>query len=372
MTDFFTALEAQLHEAAKDRVAHGRRRRRGVPDWRGGVPGWRGGVPGWRGGIPDWLRGAGRALPVAAGVALALAVAVIALVDAGHHSGSVQRAGTPPGPALRQEWAYIGQASRHARKTAACRPPELAVASTLRSISPALLSTLGVLRRPATPADKLPAALRGAAKAQTRGVFARFIRLARVTDGISYYIVPAAADGGSPPPLTPRCAAAMRSALHAELHSIPEPLRAPTLALQRRLLITDTRGRAQTADGVVCLLVDGPGGAGGTCGASVQDISRYGLLSGLRAVSGIVPDGVVSVVLRYPAANGNPARAVTADVVNNVFAASGPPVSSQARQPTIVWRDHSGTTIRTVPPSAPRTGKSSVCQSASGSGGGVC
>jgi hypothetical protein len=353
MSDFFDSLEAQLHTAARARA--GRRTRRLRP--------------------PHWLRVTGRALPIVAGVAVAVAVAVIALVVAGHgHGGSGQNAAAPTGPVMRQEAVYLSRATRQAERTPACLTAHPGAYQSIphHPISPALLSILGVLRRRATPADRLPTALRGAAMSEVRGVYDSFVRRARVKDGVSYYIVPAEANAGQPPPLTARCAGAMVAALHAELPQIPEQLRSPTVALQHRLLAADTRGQRQLAGGVVCLMAIAKTGSGGTCGASVPDVSRYGMLSALHPVSGVVPDGVASVAIHYPAAGGRPAHTAIADVAGNVFVANVVRFGRRVPAPTITWRAADGAIIKTVSATSARTGNASVCQSAHGSGSGVC
>lgn len=62
-----------------------------------------------------------------------------------------------------------------------------------------MLSVLGVLRRPATAADRLPSSFyrhgRLLADRISNDIYVRYIRLARVANGVSYYIVPVAAIG---------------------------------------------------------------------------------------------------------------------------------------------------------------------------------
>jgi hypothetical protein len=90
-----------------------------------------------------------------------------------------------------------------------------------------MLSTIPALRRPATRADRLPASryvnrrLRG--WGQSGDVYVRFISRARVADGITFYLVPAAKLRR--PPLSPaaanRCYQLTVAALRAELPSVP-------------------------------------------------------------------------------------------------------------------------------------------------------
>jgi hypothetical protein len=344
MSDFFADLETQLHTAARARAARRRRARL------------------FR--LPS-LHRSFRALPVLAGVGVALAVAAIALVVAVHgHGGSSQSAGGPPTPGqVRQESGYIRQASQQAHKAGACQSRRTSTGPRTSNGMPSelMLSTLAVLRRAATGADKLPA--RVTLGGDVAGVYVRFTRLARVVNGISYYVVPAKTNLDRPA-LTARCAAAITTTLHAELPQIPPNLRAPTLALERKLLAADTTKPA--VGGVVCLIVAAARASGGTCGSDPAEIKAYGMLGEEGRVSGIVPDGVASVTLRYPA------RTVTLNVVNNVFAAPHPSSGRLTRPPSILWRDASGKAIKTVPADTPRTGGSGFCQSSSRGGNGVC
>jgi hypothetical protein len=231
-----------------------------------------------------------------------------------------------------------------------------------------MLSTLSVLRRPATGADKLPKAF--VFGGDVIGVYVRYVRLARVVDGVSYYIVPAQASSDAPA-LSPRCVAAITAKLRDELPKIPADLRAPTLKFAHRLLAADTAH--PPIGGVVCLVAVASSSNGGSCGAWPAEIRADGMLSGLAPVSGIVPDGVASVTVHYPAANGHPARAVAADVAGNVFAASVHHFSAgHAERPSMVWRDASGKVVKAIPATASGQGNSSFCQSSSAARHSIC
>jgi hypothetical protein len=347
MSDFFAELEAQLHTAARAEAA----RRRGrapvlhLPQVRSGI----------------------RALPILAGVGVALAVAAIALVATHHGSSSGGPAGSP-GPTP-QEIGYIREASRQAHASGACAPnSRRGPATSDGTPSRVMLSTLSVLRRPATAADRLPKAV--TVGGDVVGVYVRYVRLARVVDGVSYYLVPAQASSDTPA-LSPHCVAAITTKLRHALPKIPVDLRAPTLAFAHRLLAADTAH--PPIGGVVCLIAVGGGSNGGSCGAWPAEIRADGMLSGLAPVAGIVPDGVASVTVRYPAANGHPARTVAAGVVGNVFAAPVRHFSAgHAGRPSMVWRDARGKVVKTIPATASGQGNSSFCQSSSSARHSIC
>jgi len=186
--------------------------------------------------------------------------------------------------------------------------------------SRSLLSILGVLRRPATAADALPPSY--VARGLTRGVFVHYVRRTRVINGSSYYIYPAIVGG---------CGVekARQGIVHLETH-------------------------IDLGSGII-------GGTGGG-GASASDIEQ-----GTSADTGppgsatsatiamIVPDGVASVTLHYPAGRASgyspvisPPFTITAAPVNNELvvrvprSAGGGPI----HHPTMTWRAADGHIIK--------------------------
>jgi hypothetical protein len=326
MSNFFDELEAQLHAAARARVA------------------------GQHAGRPSrlrWLRKGAGAVPILAAMALAVAITVVALTTLGHgHAAGPQGALGPPGPLQKQELRYIADAAKAVRRTAVCRNRGPAVpAISHGSPSQMLLSTLGVLRQPATTADRLPRSLQSGA--DTRGIYVNYIRLARVKNGISYYVVPAAASFARLT-LPESCYAALVAALRAELPRVPAPLRAPTLSLQAQLIARQRELAQQQAAGVICLEFSSASGSGGSCGATPAQIAQTGMISTIGRISGVVPDGVTTVTIRYPASNGRAAQTVTTDVVSNVFATSIVRSTDRNLSPTIIWRSAQGKVLKTV------------------------
>jgi hypothetical protein len=335
MTDFFDQLESQLARAADARAGSASRRRLSVPRWI-------------------------RSLPVlaAAGVAVVVVVGALALL---HHGSAVNAANGPvPASELTAGVPYFRKAMLQERSCwAGVRKPALPATST-GSPGSGLLSLLGVLRRPATAADRLPRSLQDGPDA--RGIYVHYIRLARVSGGISYYILPAEAvqnQGGIPD----RCWALVLAAVKAELPRVPSADRSATLALAERQITFARRARRSAGPGV-CLLAASANGNAGTCGATAQELKQGGLVAGEARLSGIVPDGVAKVTVDYPAAGGRPARTVTADVVGNVFVTSLD--AGGAARPRLVWRSPAGSVIATVPAGARNGGSSAFC-----SGGGI-
>lgn len=99
-----------------------------------------------------------------------------------------------------------------------------------------MLSVLGVLRRPATAADRLPAPFYRDGHPlfpfAARDVYVRYVRRARVVNGVSYYLIPAAQVGPFPPPssLLNRCYAEEMQTLRNRLGNVSSSLRAATLS----------------------------------------------------------------------------------------------------------------------------------------------
>lgn len=186
-----------------------------------------------------------------------------------------------------------------------------------------LLSILGVLRQPKTKADAPPARLLRELSGPTMSLFGdepfvTYIRLARVSDGVAYYVVPIYEDACAP---------------HALPHTPFEGASLYTLQ----------------------------GGAGPD---SAADIERRGTWTsegggtgadpGRTLFTGIVPDGVSTVTLHYPAGKlggfsrrSGPALTVTAPVVNNVVVVSVERAGNQAQdRVTTIWRAANGKIIK--------------------------
>ena len=182
-----------------------------------------------------------------------------------------------------------------------------------------LVRILGVLRRPQREVDKLPA--RSPAPSVASGVNPDATRLAhRARDGTRMYVVPAQNIHYRPPvPNTPAC------------KRFREPRRAPQAG--------------------ACLIEILPGGAGGANCQSADKITEGFLIGstssgrGRRHTSGVAPDGVTEVTLRF---RGGKRR--TVPVRDNLFFATH--ARGTGGRPLIYFRE--GAEVRLVgrkPPS---------------------
>jgi hypothetical protein len=189
--------------------------------------------------------------------------------------------------------------------------------------SRSLLSILGVLRRPATPADSLPASwlysFTSGAVARIQGgeVFVRYVRRARVIGDTTYYLIPS--------------------------------------------LFTGCGVYKITGEGITILRAQSKGtGSGGAHfdAAQIEQGKAYGFSGGFThtTITMLIPDGVASVTLHYPpgqvgGSNHNPAPAftITTDPVENVLVVTVPRGGNRFMAPlTMTWRSASGTTVRTL------------------------
>jgi hypothetical protein len=340
--------------------------------------------------LGSWSRGLS-ALIVGIGTLAALGVAVFALVALHHGRPPSSRPAVPatthhgsrigprprdPGPIPRNVDDSVVAAAWNAawRRDPACRPGPGPLAGNAVSYgvpSAAMLSTVPVLRRPATSADRLPARFYFHGRLtqltfQGGKIYVRHIRRARVADGSTFYLVPATKLGR--PPLSAaaadRCYRLTVTALRAGLPKVPPAKRAATrrygdaaFAVGRYNLET-----SRVYDGVFLFAEFANGGVGGGGGGqSLSSIRQGGPLGGGGGgkpprpivLDGIVPSGVATVTLQFPTSHHGsrrlPPLSATGDVVNDVFVIPIPTLFQRGGWPTTaIWRSASGKVIKTV------------------------
>lgn len=363
MTRFFDDLEAQLHAAARAQIAASTAVRR--PERRS--------RPG----------STVRHLPVLFAVGASVLVAVLALVLIRHKQPTVPN--TPPGgptasgppafPTLsarqRQQIDYVMKADgTTSRRDPGCAPLPRGIGDPGRtpslsqgSPSTATLAALGTLRRPQTPADRLPPReiWHGPhSKPRTypygtyppvAGIYARFIRYARHRDGANYYLVPTE-NANSRTPLPARCYREQVTALRQELPQIPRNLRPGILALQTTYIAYERRS-TEAYPGVCLTALNSTGnGDGGSCYA-VSEIEAGHTLSsgapgGVPVVYGLAPDGVRSVTFYYQ--GRYPGHPLTALVINNVYVLHDPGdrLPGNGFPTKLLWHAANGHVIKTI------------------------
>jgi hypothetical protein len=253
----------------------------------------------------------------AAAVATALAV-VLGLVFAGGggHAGSTHRAtASARSPVTGTQLTVAACVSR--------------ITTTKAKPSRAILSILGVLRRPAGPADALPSRFRQSLVNHPIGgaqVFVNYVRLARTTATGSYFIYPVQAPNCGPLARTGQTIAVAKVADHCGAD----------------------HGAIGTVGGItVAGIESGKALAyGGDCSHSLDS----------SLVFGVVPDGVATVALHYPAGRiggyshkTGPAATVTTKVVGNVIAVMVPRGGGNGGSwRTMTWRAADGHVVKTL------------------------
>lgn len=343
MSSFLDDLEAQLAAAARSRTARGAD---GPSPRRPRL----------------WGAAVRRNLPVLAAAAVTLAVVVAAFALLGHARRSSRNAPASslgmllsniPSRHLREEGGYIRAATRQVQASPACRTSFPTRTTIIRgSPGPALLSTVAVLRRPVSSADRLSAQ---ALQTVSEPVYGNAVRLTRVVGHTAYYLVPTREDLAAWQP-SPRCFQLQAAALHRYAPRIPTALRSQTLALFAQLSAFDRSMIANAPRNTLCLVSVGGDNSGTGCGLTAAEIRDHG--SGLSddsgTVSELLPDGVATVTLRFPAARGRSAYSVTGRVFGNLMAVRAPHMfGGSADQPTAVWRAADGRILKTITPPTP-------------------
>jgi hypothetical protein len=250
-----------------------------------------------------------RSAAVAAAIAIA-AIAAIWLALAGGGGGSSEGSASAP------RGRPLAQATRLAPSRCAA-----ATSKTLEGApSSSLLAILGVLRRPATAADRIPPNLHllGAGS----GAFVHYVRRTRIVDGSPYYIYPAIVSG---------CGSHARQGM---MH-LNEDI--------------------DLGSGMI-----GATGGGGASAAAIEQGKDIGTgppgSSTSSTLTTIVPDGVAKVVLWLPAGRASgyspkisPAVTIVTAPVNNEVVVMVPRSGGGGaiHQGKITWLAADGRVIRT-------------------------
>lgn len=339
------------------------------------------------GGRRRWSRASStiRHVPVVLAVATSLLIAALALILIRHHQPGARTpssGGTPPAasgpPAFphlsgrqHRQINYVMKAEGTTlRRDGACaatspapgdpgRKPSLSQGSPDAST----LASLGTLRRPQTPTDRLPSRKIWHGPHSTprtypygsypaaSGIYSRYIRYARHRDGANYYLVPAE-DVNWRAPVPARCYHEQVTALRQELGQVPPSLRRGIFALQSTYL-DYARRSTQPYPGVCLSALNATGnGDPGNCYA-LSDIRAGHTLSsgapgGVPVVFGLAPDGVHSVTFYYTGHyRGHP---LTALVINNVFILHDPGdrLPDDGFPTKLVWRAANRHVIKTI------------------------
>jgi hypothetical protein len=343
MSRFFDELESQLRSAAKS-VA-------GAPD----VPRVRRRRRRWWG----WWPGSMDLAPVLATVVVVVLIVGAALVllrgsrpqptppsaSPPPHSGLAALIEKTPAKRLRREFSYIAAATKPLLRSPVCRVRQPIGTSVVHGpVDPTLLSLLAVLRRPATPADRVnPSLFTG-----IPDFYAASARRAFSAGGETYYVAVSGFDESVTVP-SDRCFALQSRALARYLPNIPPAMRAQTQALQAGYIAytrnTVNRGPHQA----VCLIDTGRSDNSALCGTTATEIQDGTTPDDDNGVEiGVVPDGVASVTLKFPAAGAQPAHSVTGRVRGNIYAIRVGGAPQPLFGPDIAWHSGDGRVLKTI------------------------
>jgi len=334
------------------------------------------------------LRATAAAVPVVFSILVAAVVAVVALTSIRHAPAPAGRQPAshanafPEFPNLTTPEArdIIGARTATIAHDRACSPFVKGLPIIDRgSPSPALTSVIGVLRQPATDADKLPELLQRVLSRRSPGtgreIYVNDVRLARTVAGTRFYIVPMGNASGLKP-VPAGCEAREIATLKHTLAHTPEASRTRILALQRQYLAWETyderypQGIAE-AELLPARLANQAGsypqgiagaqllparlgnqagsfGSGSTVAAIQNGDAGLGFMRANHSLylHGIVPSGVATVTLHRTA---NPSYTTTATVINNVWVARLPINTVNAAFPLeYIWRSAQGTVIKTL------------------------
>jgi hypothetical protein len=308
---------------------------------------------------------------IATGTAIAVVVLALTVIRPGHAQHNAPAAPVhhppqlPPKPSPNPSPAQSRDIDKaqHAviERDPACRVPvNRGQTVSGGSPGPAILSRLGVMRRPAPPRDAAWRTLFNNGWDIGAEVDVNYIREARIEYGKAYFLIP---EGHTTPfgPIPSRCYAEMRTALERALRHVSPRQRALTLAQQAEQFSvqrTESSHRAGLCFAAVSLHHKRRiGGVDMGCSPGAQDFGPD-LTGGIgerdRAggtiLAAIVPDGVASVTLRFAAGTGDPARAITSKAINNVVAFKIPPHTAHHGFPTeVIRRAADGHIIDTSP-----------------------
>ena len=243
------------------------------------------------------------------------------------------------------------------RADPSCRPPspfDHRPSFTDEAPSAALLGTLGVLRRPQAPEERIETDAFGPLPAER--IYRNHTRVVHV-NGREHVIVPAEKRRRDPWPA--RCLAQLRRRFRASLAGGSVRFRRFALRKLERIIRTEiTTDEEPPRDGVFLFerRADRFHGGGGVTAAFIR---RYGMLGSHQegrkpsVVSGLIPDGVTTVTFTYPRIDPprrfRRALTLTVPVQDNLVSfAVGRPAEVAFRPATMVWRAADGSVVRVV------------------------
>ncbi|WP_270038841.1 hypothetical protein [Solirubrobacter ginsenosidimutans] len=239
-----------------------------------------------------------------------------------------------------------------------CKPPDpFAQRTTTTDADPSadLLNTFAIFRRPAT-AEELALATKER-RLPAGGLYRRYARIVMSASGRRQLVLPAQ-NARSYQPRPQRCVDSLRRHMAALLRGHDAAFKRGTSRVLEQVIRDEWAGEAQgPTEGIFLFTYDGHGTGGGGGGADLNTLRTKGMFfsfgGGARPslVTGLIPDGVASIELLYPATADSAEVKRTVAVRDNV-------VSYEVRrsgidalvEPQMTWLAADGSVVRVVNP----------------------
>jgi hypothetical protein len=222
--------------------------------------------------------------------------------------------------------------------------------------SPAMLSTLGVLRRAATAKDRFRT--KSFPRLGVSRLFVRYVRRIDTADGARYWILPSADVNHAVAPPRSCDRALAREIRVLGRHDKPS-VRLQAMHLAHLMLAAARRDAKRPPVEGIDLYGGHPGKSAvrilsGTS-ATIQSIKSRGIVMSFGSPGAastlcvLVPDGVASVTVKYPASKGRPARIISAETEDNMASMTVDSSVQDAFGGSMTWNDANGQPIKTFP-----------------------
>jgi hypothetical protein len=239
-----------------------------------------------------------------------------------------------------------------------CKPPDpFAQRTTTTDADPSadLLNTFAIFRRPATEEELAQASKER--RLPAGGLYRRYARIVTSASGRRQLVLPAQ-NAHSYQPRPQRCVDSLRRHMRALLRGRDAAFKRGTNRVLEQVIRDEWAGPAQgPTEGVFLFTYGSHGTGGGGGGADLTTLRTKGMFFSFGGsarpslVTGLIPDGVASIELLYPATAGSAEVKQTVAVRDNV-------VSYRVRRsgidalvdPQMTWLAADGSVVRVVNP----------------------
>jgi hypothetical protein len=241
-----------------------------------------------------------------------------------------------------------------------CRPPDpFSKKTTVTDADPSaeLLNTFAIFRRPATEAEL--AQVDGSERLPAQGLYRRYVRIARSASGRQALIVPAQ-NTRVYQPRPQRCIDALHRRVDTLLRGRDAAFKRATNRVLKQVIRDEWAGPAKGPAEGLYVFTHNPGsaGGGGGGGLDVDTVRTEGMAFSIGGrtrgtlVTTLIPDGVASIAILYPASATQKAVERTLAVRDNIVSYRVSRPAGDALQPQMTWLAADGSVVRVVHPVA--------------------